>query len=369
MPKHHRGASGRPGLAALVRGPTAGLGCAALLTIGWVTPAAAQPTARLALSWSAPPGCPTRDAVQARVDALLGGQSSSSTVAGARANGQVERTGNGYRLLLRMGPGEGQSSRVIDAGTCEELAGAAAIAIALLARSTATGSSGSAGTEGESTLASTSATPGGADAKPPEAAAPPAPEPAKKPEATEASNDASQESALAARPKFVLDAPVGALSWGSLPDVGLGLGAGLGMRWKALRVMASGTLWHKQSAEIAGFSARFGLQTARVEGCLLQSAHGFELGPCAGVAVERLVGETQDSAVLKGTSRSVVWVAGTGGVFGSVATPSFPTLRFFANATVLIPTSRPRFVIDQLGLIHQPALAAPRLDFGCEWIF
>lgn len=369
MPKHHRGASEWPFLAALVTGPRVALAWTALLTMGWATPASAQPTARLVLSWSAPPGCPTREAIQARVDALLGGQASSSTVAGARANGQVERTSSGYRLLLRMGPGDGQSSRVIDAGTCEELAGAAAIAIALLARSTAGATTGSAGTDGEATSTSTSTPAGAASESATEATPPAVPEPPKKPEGAESHDDAAQASASSARAKFVLDVPVGALGWGSLPQVELGLGAGLGLRWKALRVVASGTLWHKQSAEVSGFGARFGLQTARVEGCLLQSAYGFELGPCAGIAVERLVGEAEASSILTSTARSAVWVAGSGGVFASLPTPGFPLLRFFANATVLIPTSRPRFVIDHLGPIHQPALAAPRLDFGCEWIF
>jgi hypothetical protein len=58
-----------------------------------------------------------------------------------------------------------------------------------------------------------------------------------------------------------------------------------------------------------------------------------------------------------------------GGLFASLPTPGFAHLRFFGEASVLVSPVRPRFVIDQLGPVHEPALAAPQLDLGCEWIF
>src|SRR5687768_6018233 len=107
-----------------------------LLLLGWTSALAAQPAARFALSWDGPPGCPSADNVRARVDALLDGGASAGSVADVQASGEVERVDNGYRLLLTMGVDDRPSSRVIEARTCDELAGAAAIAIALLARST-----------------------------------------------------------------------------------------------------------------------------------------------------------------------------------------------------------------------------------------
>jgi hypothetical protein len=64
-----------------------------------------------------------------------------------------------------------------------------------------------------------------------------------------------------------------------------------------------------------------------------------------------------------------MWVSGVGGLFASVPTPGFVHLRVFGGASVLVSPSRPRFVIDQLGPVHEPALAAPQVDLGCEWIF
>jgi hypothetical protein len=93
------------------------------------------------------------------------------------------------------------------------------------------------------------------------------------------------------------------------------------------------------------------------------------VGPCLGATAQRLIGEGVGSAVFSAKSRTVTWVSGMGGLFASLPTPGFAHLRFFGEATVLVSPARPRFVIDQLGPVHEPALAAPRLHLGCEWIF
>jgi hypothetical protein len=327
-----------------------------LLLVGWTSAAAAQPTARMALTWNAPPGCPTTENVQARVDALLGGEASASSVADVRASGQVERLDSGFRLLLSMGVGSTPSSRVIEARTCDELAGAAAIAIALLARSTLSG--GSASSAGEGTPASSVAD--GREALP-------LPGPRATPEAASGKKEAAAEAPRAGA-RFVVDAPIGVAGWGSLPAAGLGLGAGLGMRWKALRATATFELWRAQTHEVSGFGAHFTLQSGRAEACLLQRMHGLELGPCLGVAVQRLAAAGLGSEVFSAKSRTAVWVSAAGGLFASLPTPGFDHLRFFGEATVLVSPLRPRFVIDQLGPVHEPALAAPQLNLGCEWI-
>lgn len=328
-----------------------------LLLVGWTSAVAAQPTARMALTWSAPPGCPTTENVQARVDALLGGEASASSVADVRASGQVERLDSGFRLLLSMGVGSTPSSRVIEARTCDELAGAAAIAIALLARSTLDG--GSAASTGEGAPASSAAA--GREEPPPPG-----------PRANPATASGKKEAAVKAPPagvRFLVDAPIGVAGWGSLPAAGLGLGAGLGVRWKALRASARAELWQPQTHAVSGFGSHFRLHSARAEACVLQAVHGLELGPCLGAAVQRLAAEGVRSEIFSAESRTALWVSGAGGLFASLPTPGFEHLRFFGEATVLVSPLRPRFVIEQLGPVHEPALAAPQLNLGCEWIF
>ena len=329
---------------------------AGALVVSWPSAVAAQPTARLALDWHGPPGCPTSENVQARVDALLGGDASASSVADVRASGQVERVSNGFRLLLSMGVGTPSSSRVIEARTCDELAGAAAIAIALLARSTLGGVS--APPAGENTPVSA------ADGSP--NSAPPDPHPNR--ETPNEKNTPPAETRLGGT-RLLIDAPIAAVGWGSLPATGLGLAAAVGLRWNALRVAARGDLWQPQTYQVSGLGTRFKLQSARAEACLVQSVYGVELGPCVGAAVQRLVGAGVASEVFSAKSRTAVWVSGAAGLFASVPTPGFAHLRFFGEASVLVSPVRPRFVIDQLGPVHEPALAAPRLDLGCEWIF
>ena len=326
-----------------------------LLVVGWTSAVAAQPAASFALSWNGPSGCPTAENVRARVDALLGGGASASSVADVRASGQVERVDNGFRLLLSMGVGSSPSSRVIEARTCDELAGAAAIAIALLARSTSEGVS--APSTGDGNPAS-SASEGHAD-----------PPPAASPNQETASKKEPPAETSPAGAHLVIAAPVGVVGWGSLPSAGLGLGAALGIRWKALRATVGGDLWQPQTTQVSGFAARFTLQSGRAEACLVQAVHGLELGPCLGGAVERLTGAGVGSEVFSAKSRTAVWVSGVGGVVASLPTPGFAHLRFFGEALVLVSPARPRFVIDQLGPFHEPALAAPQLDLGCEWIF
>ena len=331
-----------------------------LSVLAWASPLAAQPTARMSLTWNAPSGCPTAENVQARVDALLGGEASASSVADVRASGQVERVDSGFRLLLNMGIAGTPHSRAIEARSCDELAGAAAIAIALLARSTLSG---------DSTEPSASTTPGSASAPaasaenpPPAVESPPSPDKPSPSEPTPAESPS-------ARARFVIDAPIGLVGTGSLPSTAFGLGAALGIRWKALRAVARGELWAPQKNEVSGFSAHFAMQSARAEACLVQPLGGVELGPCLGSAVQRVAADGIGSWVLSPSSRTAVWFSGLAGIFASLPTPSFAPLRFFGEASVLVSPARPRFVIDQFGPIHEPPLAAIRVDLGCEWIF
>lgn len=328
-------------------------GLPGLMAMGWASAVAAQPAAGFALSWSGPAGCPTAENVEGRVNALLGGGPRAGSVADVRASGQVERADNGFRLLLTMGVGTPSSSRVIEARTCEELAGAAAIAIALLARSTAEDGSATSPVE---------------DTPPSPAPEAPAPVPPPKRESTSPKKAATAEKSPASL-RLLIDAPVGAVGWGSLPSAGLGLGAAVGVRWKALRVTVRGELWQPQTRAVSGFVSRYTLHSGRADACLIQVAHGVELGPCLGVAAQRLAGEGLGSETFSASSRSGFWFSGVGGIFASLPTPGFAPLRFFGAASVLVSPTRPRFVIEQLGPVHQPSLAAPRLDLGCEWIF
>jgi hypothetical protein len=327
--------------------------------VGWVQPVAAQPTERLSLTWTAPSGCPTGDDVQGRVDALLGGETSANTVADVRATGQVERVEGGYRLQLQMAAAGTPSSRTLEARSCDELAGAAAIAIALLARES---SSAAAASSPEANVSPPSGSGGPGDAN-----APRQPEPSARAPVT--STSAPHSGTSSQRAQLVIDAPLGTISWGTLPETALGVGLAAGVRWKSLRVVAGAELWREQSIEPAGFAVEFALRSARLDACLTTTIHALELGACAGVAVEHLVAQGIASERYLAASATNLWVSGTGGILVALRVPGFSALRILGQGGVRVPTTRPRYVISQLGPVHQPALAAPKLDFGCEWIF
>jgi hypothetical protein len=339
------------------------VGAWALAIFGISAPGAAQPAARLSLTWQAPVDCPGRDDIHARVDGLLGGGASASTVADVQASGRVERVANGFRLELNLTAGDRPTVREFEARTCDELAGAAAIAIALLARSGAEGADSTASVDSRANPASSDGS------TPPAAAKASGPEPRAKP-VPSSDDEASEDPAgRGGRLYLLVEAPLAVVGWGSLPSTGIGVGAAVGVRWRALRVVAGGELWRTQTFERSGFEMRFKLQSARADVCLTQDVGGLEVGPCAGVSLERLSGEGIASRTFSGRSSSALWVSGTGGVMAALAIPGFSTLRVLGQASVRVPTRRPRFVIDQLGPVHEPALAAPKLDFGCGWIF
>jgi hypothetical protein len=99
--------------------------------------AEAQPVAGVEVRWVAPAACPGADDVRARVRRLLG----TDTVEASPddrliAEGTVVAIGRRYRLSLTVRPENGPASaaRVFDSESCENLAGAAAVTLALLAR-------------------------------------------------------------------------------------------------------------------------------------------------------------------------------------------------------------------------------------------
>jgi hypothetical protein len=107
------------------RAAAAALACAAL-----AAPAAAEGGAPITLRWQAPEGCPDRAAVEARVAHLLGG-APAATDRTLEADGAVEGIPRGFRLELKVASGGAESTRVLQSVSCESLADAGALVIAL----------------------------------------------------------------------------------------------------------------------------------------------------------------------------------------------------------------------------------------------
>lgn len=103
---------------------------ATLLAIGWTCPADAQGEAPpLDLSWHAPAECPTREEILSELERVATVQAGADRL---EAKGVVERRGAaGYQLLVWTRRGEASGKTSVEAETCEPLARAATLILAL----------------------------------------------------------------------------------------------------------------------------------------------------------------------------------------------------------------------------------------------
>lgn len=92
---------------------------------------AARAEAPIALTWNAPQGCPSRDAILSEVSRLLGDHAPAPESA-LVARADVTRAGErAFHLAIAIGEGQSKRTRALDAPTCSELGDAAALVLAL----------------------------------------------------------------------------------------------------------------------------------------------------------------------------------------------------------------------------------------------
>lgn len=337
----------------------------------------------LELSWDAPANCPQESAVRERIHALRGNSTHPGSV---RAEGHVVRVQGRYRLTLRVREGETVRERAIDADACEDLAGAAAVALGLLLRDesgapatstephTNKAENGGPNPQGAAGAAAASATTGNATTN-------------TTPAATAAKNDAERASApartssSAPSPKareqghserslrLLLRAPLLTLDVGPLPKPsgGLGVGAGVGTKqWRAFllgRILKAQTL---SSDEFADAGVRVERGTLELWGCRTWSAGPVDGGPCVGFGGERFAARGTGLGVSGHTEHALSFTL-IAGVTGQVHL--FSGLALAASLSGGLETSRPHFSLAGLGEVAQLGPAWFSLGIGPEWIF
>jgi hypothetical protein len=336
---------------------------AAVTIVAWTARADAQ-VAGVELHWSAPPSCPGADEVRSRLRRLAGAEGSAASATGRLiADGEVIATGGRYRLTLTVRQPtetEGQT-RVFESATCESLAGAAAVTLALLAR-------------GEARSAGAAPPPSPSSAAP----SPAAPTPAAAPSATAttAAPSANEGAPGEARPPtphgpFALQAPVLRVDAGVLPSPAYGLGIGARVRVSRVMVGLAGALWLPQSASAGGaFAASYQRRSAELSGCYGWSSGRFEVGPCLMMTLEDVTANGSGTDVV-GQPGEVGWLTlGAGAQAGWMVTG---WAALFLRPSVRLNTSRPTFAIDGVGPLfvgplYRVPLAAAGVEMGCEWI-
>jgi hypothetical protein len=305
--------------------------------------------AGISLSWTAGPGCPDRDAVLARIRSLLA--SSQPSPRTLTATGVVEATPTGdYSLALTTTQDGATHQRALTAPTCDSLADAGALVLALALD--------------PSLLSHPQPEPQPEPAfTPPPLDPPTPPPPPRAPDRTAvAPRTHASHSGLAVAGLALADL-------GTLPRTALGAAMALGLAFDALRLELLLGVLPPVRTVIAEQPERGGdlmLFAGGPRGCYEPWRAPLGLGGCAGFEVGGLAGESFGATEADGAAIAP-WLALRAGVVARLELADSLTLRLDLEG--LVPTARPRFLIERLDAVHQPGPVSARLLLGLEVAF
>ncbi len=361
--------------------------------IGWIllgllvtTPAAAEPQPSIDMRWEAPPGCPQESDVRDRIQRLVGSGRHDSQV---HAEGTITRMERRFRLDLVVRVRDLVGTRSIEANSCEDLAGAAAVELGLLIHSTeaALGRAGSQppnlpparGAEpssSDSDRTDTHPSPGANDAGRVEHA----------PGGTKSEDKSAVEPDAKAEPKeavsqrlwhALVGLPVLELGVGPLPKMARGIGVSLGLEYASWQLQVKGTSWQRQNVPAPGFPG-YGADVDRIGaafwGCRELRSSWFGFSPCLTVGVERVSASGTGRNVAQSAVQAWGMTVGAG-VQGRVHIASWFCLLMAVGGQIEL--SRPHISIGgetsssgtSYGFdVYQFAPAAFLAALGLEWI-
>ena len=299
------------------------------------------------VEWIAPAECPDQAHVIAAIERHLGAPPGSWPELIAHVE-VVKDGGHGWHMILRTRGAAGAGERVVEGDSCEEIAEAAALMVALALEAVPR-------TDRRMDVALPVLW---AAPALPEMVAPEVPVPRAE------QRMPGRVAGLAARPRLAWRVR-GTVAYGALalPGMGAGVGAGVAVVRERLRLELSVVHWLTRTEAARGHATaggRFGLEAATVRGCWRIAARigagclGVELGAMrgAGFGVER-----------EGVSHAL-WAAPLAGFVHSYAITD--SVGIVAAVDYAVALRRPRFVLTGLGQVHQPGASALRIFLGGE---
>lgn len=289
--------------------------------------------AAIAVTWTAPEGCPSEDEIKAEVRRMAG--TAAPAAEATEVHATVSRDpGNTWQLTLTTKVGSREGERKLSASDCAELGRAAALVIALMINPAADPS-----------------------AAPPVVTPPPAPPPAPPP---------PPEPPRTSR--FALGAAI-LIGSGEMPDGAMGLGARFAAGGGTFSAQLRGDLWFPRDASSAAKPSAGGSFDA-VDvglGACLTARPDRRLGPnlCAGAAV------TGTHAAGFGVNNPGAATAIFAGAFLEGALRVKLTMRNALRLGVegLVPFERPSFALAGVGAVFRPAPIWLRGSLGWELNF
>ena len=343
--------------------------------------AGAQTAAPIELRWSALEGCPRADTVLARARKIAGATRATQNT--LQADASITQASEGlFRLRLEIHYGNLAAVRNIEGKSCKDLAGATAVALALLLssgeplsdRELADDLAGTPPTVSVAAPATGNREPGkeaGADSKPT------TPRPSFQPIPATISSSSS-ESAAQRRWHLLLQAPLGSLSVGPMKQVSRGLGVDAGLAFDRWRFFAEGKLWTSQHETISHASETYDVELNRftfaARGCRVVFGERFEFAPCALTSVHHLsVRGSGPNFVSSGTGTATWAAVGIGARARLLITP---WLGVVADADGELELSRPEVDASQppesqlptSDVVERLGPAAATITVGVEWI-
>jgi len=325
-------------------------------------PASAEQDAPFELNWSAPRSCPSAASIQAQISELA--PTPRPRAARLSVEATVHEQVQGFVLDLVLRDGELVGRRRFEGDSCEEVAGAAAVTIALLLSSA----------DGESLdrAASGGTAPGSAVDTPSRDAAERAPSVGAAQRQSPARDRAVPGSArreAGRRWHWLISAPTLSAGVGMLSEASVGLGGGLGVEFGAWRFALSGTYGFDrelESAEVPDVAVEIGRWVARLEACRWLGHSRLQIAPCATLALQYLAARGGGSDV-SSSDTAFTWAA-----LGPRLTSRWrltDPVALSAAAGLELQTARPSLVIDGLGEIERIGAVELVLQAGAEWIF
>ncbi len=319
--------------------------------------AVAQPA--LELEWQAPPDCPERADVLREAERLLANTTVRSSL---RASGKIEPSAGRFVLELSTELGETRGFRRLEASSCGDLLEPAAVVIALAI---------------DPDLALPDPTATGEQPAPPEnvAALPPIEEPVATPTpATRAAPEPQPDSVrdrAVDRPereasRFHARAGAGvAIDVGTLPRPAIGAALVLAAGLDRFELEARGAIYASQTEHVSGdASGELTLASLGAAACY-RLLDVVSLSACAGGEGGRLRGRGE--GVTDPGSAAIWLLSAFAGV--RAAQPVAGPLRLFARLEGVVAINQPRFVLENVGIVHEPRRVGARGALGAEVTF
>lgn len=297
-----------------------------LLGLLATAPALAEPQPSIDIRWEAPPDCPQESDVRDRIQNLLGSGRHDNHL---RAEGTITRMDKRFRLDLVVRVRDLVGTRSIEANSCEDLAGAAAVELGLLIHSAKAASEPSRsgtqpptfppvrGSEPSSSHSDGTDKPssqGNSDASPKERA----------PAGEKSESKADVEREAKAQPTQVesrrrwhalVQAPALEVGVGPLPHPVVGVGLSLGLEYAKWQLQLKGISWQRQSVPAPGFPG-YGTDVDRIGatfwGCREFRSSWVGVSPCLTVGLDRVSARGNGRNIVPSTQHATEIPLGAG---------------------------------------------------------